>query len=126
MFDGSYHDVDSSDMAFKIAGSRCFKKGFLRAEAIILEPIMKVCITIPTVYIGDVSGDLIKRRSLITNILDLTGNAEIFANVPLMELFNYSTSLRSFTQGRAVYSMEFSHYNELPSYLVKGVLDGSF
>ncbi len=127
LLDGSYHDVDSSEIAFKIAGSRCFKKGFLRADAVILEPIMKVCVTTPNDYIGDISGDFVKRRGVITNILDSCfSGAEIFSHVPLLELFNYSTSLRSFTQGRALYSMEFSHYSELPSHLLKGVLDGFF
>lgn len=123
LFDGSYHEVDSSEMAFKIAGSRCFKKGSLKAEAVILEPVMKVSVTTPEDYIGDVSGDLNRRRGIIQSIFDTASGKEVVAIVPLSEMFNYSTDLRSSTQGRASYSMEFHKYVELPNNLLKNVLD---
>jgi elongation factor G len=111
---GSYHDVDSSEMAFKIAGSMAVKEGAKRAQAVILEPIMKVEVVSPADYMGDVLGDLSSRRGKIGG-MNQRGEAQVIdAEVPLSEMFGYSTKLRSMTQGRAVYSMEFSHYEEVP------------
>jgi len=111
---GSYHDVDSSEMAFKIAGSMAIKEAARRAGAIILEPIMKVEVVSPDAYMGDVLGDLSSRRGRIGG-MNQRGEAQVIdAQVPLSEMFGYSTKLRSMTQGRAVYSMEFAHYEEVP------------
>ncbi len=111
---GSYHDVDSSEMAFKIAGSMAFKEAAKRAHPIILEPIMKVEVVSPDAYMGDVLGDLSSRRGRIGG-MNQRGEAQVIdAQVPLSEMFGYSTKLRSMTQGRAVYSMEFAHYEEVP------------
>ncbi len=111
---GSYHDVDSSEMAFKIAGSMAVKEGARRAGAVILEPVMKVEVVSPNDYMGDVLGDLSARRGRIGG-MNQRGEAQVIdAQVPLAEMFGYSTRLRSMTQGRAVYSMEFSHYDEVP------------
>jgi elongation factor G len=112
--DGSYHDVDSSEMAFKIAGSMAFKEGAQRAHPVLLEPMMKVEVVVPEQYMGDVLGDLSARRGKIGGMMQ-RGEAQVIAStVPLGEMFGYSTKLRSMSQGRAVYSMEFSHYDEVP------------
>jgi elongation factor G len=112
--DGSYHEVDSSEMAFKIAGSMAFKEGAKRAHPVILEPMMKVEVVVPEQYMGDVLGDLSARRGKIGGMMQ-RGEAQVIAStVPLGEMFGYSTKLRSMSQGRAVYSMEFSHYDEVP------------
>jgi elongation factor G len=111
---GSYHEVDSSEMAFKIAGSMAVKDGARAAGAIILEPMMKVEVVSPESYMGDVLGDLSSRRGKIGGMTQ-RGEAQVIdATVPLSEMFGYSTRLRSMSQGRAVYSMEFSHYEEVP------------
>ncbi|WP_281530486.1 elongation factor G [Campylobacter hominis] len=114
LFDGSYHEVDSSEMAFKLAASMCFKEGARKANAVILEPMMKVEVETPEEYMGDVIGDLNKRRGQVNNMSDRGGNKIIDAFCPLAEMFGYSTDLRSQTQGRATYSMEFDHYDEVP------------
>ncbi len=112
--DGSYHEVDSSEMAFKIAGSMAFKEGAARAAPVLLEPMMKVEVVVPEQYMGDVLGDLAARRGKIGGMMQ-RGEAQVIAStVPLAEMFGYSTRLRSMTQGRAVYSMEFSHYEQVP------------
>ena len=114
LIDGSYHDVDSSEMAFKIAGSIALKEGARRAEPVLLEPIMNVEVVTPPDYMGEVMGDLSSRRGKIGGMTQ-RGDAQVIgASVPLAEMFGYSTALRSLTQGRAVYSMEFSHYEEVP------------
>jgi len=119
---GSYHDVDSSEMAFKIAGSMAVKDGAKKAGAIILEPIMKVEVTSPADYMGDVLGDLSARRGRIGG-MNQRGEAQVIdAQVPLAEMFGYSTRLRSMTQGRAVYSMEFSHYEEVPKSVAEEIM----
>jgi elongation factor G len=111
---GSYHDVDSSEMAFKIAGSMAFKEAAKRAHPIILEPMMNVEVVVPDAYMGDILGDLSSRRGKIGGMTQ-RGEAQVVdASVPLSEMFGYSTKLRSQSQGRAVYSMEFSHYEEVP------------
>lgn len=114
LYDGSYHEVDSSEMAFKLAASMGFKEGCKKAGAAILEPIMKVEVEVPEDYMGDVIGDLNRRRGQVNNMSDRSGNKIIDAFVPLSEMFGYSTDLRSATQGRATYSMEFDHYEEVP------------
>ena len=114
LYDGSYHEVDSSEMAFKLAASMAFKEGCRKAGAAILEPLMKVEVEVPEDYMGDVIGDLNRRRGQVNNMSDRSGNKIIDAFVPLSEMFGYSTDLRSATQGRATYSMEFDHYEEVP------------
>jgi len=114
LVDGSYHEVDSSEMAFKIAASMAFKEGCRQAKAVILEPIMRVEITVPTEYMGDVIGDVNSRRGKIEGMDEVQGMEEIRAFIPLSEMFGYATDLRSKTQGRGNYSMEPSHYEEVP------------
>ncbi len=122
LFDGSYHDVDSSEMAFKIAGSMAFKEGARKADAVILEPIMKVEVVTPEDYMGDVIGDLSRRRGVVLGMNDSPSGKVVDAEVPLSEMFGYSTSLRSLSQGRATYSMEFLKYNEAPSNIAEGII----
>ncbi len=114
LYDGSYHDVDSNEMAFKLAASMGFKEGCRKAKPAILEPMMKVEVEVPEDYMGDVIGDLNRRRGQISNMSDRSGNKIVDAFVPLAEMFGYSTDLRSATQGRATYAMEFDHYEEVP------------
>lgn len=122
LFDGSYHDVDSSEIAFKIAGSQCFKAGALKAGAVILEPIMKVEVTTPEEYMGDVVGDLNRRRGIIQGMEDGAVGKQIKAEVPLSEMFGYATDVRSISQGRASYSMEFKRYAEAPSNIAAAII----
>jgi elongation factor G len=111
---GSYHDVDSSEMAFKIAGSMCFKEGCRRARPVLLEPIMSVEVVTPEDYMGDVIGNLSSRRGKVEG-MEQRGNSQVIrAQVPLAEMFGYATDLRSRTQGRATYSMQFNSYQEVP------------
>ena len=122
LFDGSYHDVDSSEMAFKIAGSMCFKEGCRNAEPVLLEPMMSVEVETPEEYMGDVVGDLNRRRGVILGMEDNAGVKVLKAEVPLAEMFGYSTSLRSQSQGRATYSMEFKKYQEAPTNVADAVI----
>ena len=122
LVDGSYHDVDSSEMAFKIAGSMAFKEGCRKAKAVILEPIMKVEITVPEEYMGDVIGDVNSRRGRMEGMETVDGTSEIRAFVPLSEMFGYATDLRSKTQGRGTYSMETSHYEEVPKSVFEAIV----
>ncbi|MBE7016817.1 MAG: elongation factor G [Ruminococcaceae bacterium] len=122
LIDGSFHEVDSSEMAFKICGSMAFKEACHKAGATLLEPIMKVVVTAPDDYMGDVMGDINSRRGLISGTDIRNGAAEITANVPLSSMFGYATDLRSKTQGRANYSMEPSHYVELPKNLQESIV----
>ncbi|MCK9383286.1 MAG: elongation factor G [Nevskia sp.] len=115
VFDGSYHDVDSNEMAFKVAGSMAFKEGVLKASPVILEPIMAVEVETPEDYMGDVMGDLNRRRGVILGMDDVGGIKALKAEVPLAEMFQYSTTLRSMSQGRATYTMEFKKYQETPA-----------
>ncbi len=115
LFDGSYHDVDSNEMAFKIAGSMCFREGTANANPVLLEPIMQVEVVTPEDYMGDVMGDLNSRRGIVQGMDDSPAGRQIKAEVPLSEMFGYATDLRSATQGRATYSMEFAKYNEVPA-----------
>ncbi|UNU74018.1 elongation factor G [Moraxella nasovis] len=115
LYDGSYHDVDSDELSFKMAGSMAFKKGFLQASPALLEPIMKVEVETPEDYMGDIMGDLNRRRGMVQGMDDLPGGTKaIRAEVPLAEMFGYATQMRSMSQGRATYSMEFAKYQETP------------
>ena len=123
LFDGSFHDVDSSEMAFKIAGSMCFKEGAKKANAVILEPMMKVEVVTPEDYMGDVIGDLNRRRGMVLGMEDGPAGKIVNAEVPLADMFGYATDLRSMSQGRASYSMEFEKYNEVPSNIAKEIIE---
>ncbi len=125
LVDGSYHDVDSSEMAFKIAGSMAFKEGVRRAKPVLLEPVMDVEVVTPADYMGDVIGDLNSRRGKVGGMTQRAEAQVIGASVPLGEMFGYSTSLRSMSQGRAVYSMQFSHYAEAPKSMVEAITSRS-
>jgi elongation factor G len=123
LFDGSYHEVDSSEMAFKIAGSMAFKEGARKADPVILEPVMGVEVVTPEEYMGDVMGDLNSRRGKISGMAPRKDAQVIRANVPLSEMFGYSTVLRSMTQGRAIYTMELSHYDETPRSVAEQIIE---
>jgi len=123
LYDGSYHDVDSSEMAFKLAGSMGFREGAKEANPVILEPMMKVEVEVPEEYMGDVIGDVSKRRGQVAGMDDRAGNKIVNAFVPLSEMFGYSTDLRSMTQGRATYAMEFDHYEEVPQSVAKEIIE---
>jgi len=122
LYDGSYHEVDSSEMAFKIAGSMAFKEGAKKAKPYILEPIMDVEVSIPEQYLGDVMGDINSRRGKIKNMEDKGKLRIIKANIPLGEMFGYATVLRSITQGRGTYTMQFSHYDEVPKSIAEKII----
>jgi elongation factor G len=114
LFDGSYHDVDSNEMAFKIAGSMAFKEAMSKAKPVLLEPIFKVEVVTPEDYYGDIVGDLNRRRGQIIGMEDSVSGKVVTAEVPLAEMFQYSTAMRSMSQGRATYTMEFTKYMEVP------------
>jgi len=122
LHDGSYHDVDSSEMAFKIAGSMAFKQGALKATPVLLEPIMSVEVVTPEEYMGDVMGDLSRRRGMVQGMDESPAGKLVRAEVPLSEMFGYSTDLRSATQGRATYTMEFAKYAETPSNIAEAIV----
>ena len=124
LFDGSYHDVDSNEMAFKLAGSMAMRAGAQAADPVLLEPIMKVEVVTPEDYMGDVMGDLNRRRGIVAGMEDSVSGKIIRASVPLAEMFGYSTDLRSATQGRATYSMEFEKYDEAPKSVADSVIKG--
>ncbi len=125
LYDGSYHDVDSDELSFKMAGSIAFKKGFQDASPVLLEPMMKVDVETPEDYMGDIMGDLSRRRGLVQGMDDLPGGSkEIHAEVPLAEMFGYATSLRSMSQGRATYSMVFQKYAETPKAVADTIMKG--
>ena len=123
LYDGSYHDVDSNEMAFKIAGSQAFKIGAVKGKAVLLEPIMKVEVVTPEDYMGDVVGDINRRRGIISSMDEGPAGKVIQAEIPLAEMFGYATDLRSQTQGRATYSMEFAKYNEAPANIAEAVIN---
>jgi len=125
LFDGSFHEVDSSEMAFKIAGSQCFKQGALKAKPVLLEPIMKVEVVTPEEYMGDVMGDLSRRRGILQGMDESPAGRVVRAEVPLSEMFGYSTDLRSTTQGRATYTMEFEKYSEAPANIASAIIDSN-
>ena len=122
LYDGSYHEVDSNENAFKIAGSMGFKAGVQKAKPVILEPMMKVEVETPEDYMGDVIGDLNSRRGMVQGMEDGPSGKMVKAEVPLSEMFGYATSLRSATQGRASYSMEFAKYSEVPSSVAEAIM----
>lgn len=122
LYDGSYHEVDSSEMAFKIAGSMAFKDAMKKASPVLMEPIMKVVVTIPEEYMGDVIGDINSRRGLVQGMETRTGATQVTAMIPLSSMFGYATDLRSKTQGRGNYSMEPSHYTEIPKSIAEGII----
>jgi elongation factor G len=125
LFDGSYHDVDSNEMAFKIAGSMCFREGARNASPVLLEPIMKVEVSTPEEYMGDVVGDINRRRGIIHGMDDMPSGKIVSCEVPLAEMFGYATDLRSATQGRATYSMQFEKYNETPAHIADAIIKKS-
>ena len=122
LFDGSYHEVDSSEMAFKIAGSMAFKEAMRKADPVLQEPIMKVSVIVPDDYMGDVIGDLNSRRGQVQGMEPRNGATQIDAFVPLSAMFGYATDLRSRTQGRGQYTMEPSHYEEIPKSLAEKII----
>ena len=123
VFDGSYHEVDSSEMAFHIAGSLCFKEAMKKAEPVLLEPIMRVEVTMPEEYMGDVIGDINSRRGRISGMDEIGGGRMVTGFVPLSEMFGYATDLRSKTQGRGNYSMFFEKYEPVPKNVADKVLN---
>lgn len=125
LFDGSFHEVDSNEMAFKIAGSIAFREGMLNASPVLLEPIMKVEVSTPEEYMGDVVGDINRRRGIIHGMDDTPSGKTISCEVPLAEMFGYATDLRSATQGRATYSMQFEKYNETPAHVSGAIIKKS-
>ena len=122
LYDGSYHEVDSSEMAFKIAGSMAFKEAMKKADPVLLEPIMKVCVIVPEEYMGDIIGDLNSRRGMILGMDALPGGQRINSEVPLSEMFGYATDMRSKTQGRGQYTMEPAHYAEVPKNISENII----
>ena len=121
LFDGSYHDVDSSEMAFKVAGSMCFREAAQKSGAILLEPRMNVEVVTPEEYMGDVIGDLSRRRGVVQGMTATAAGRSVRVDVPLKEMFGYATDLRSLTQGRATFTMEFGKYAEMPVGIADGV-----
>ena len=123
LFDGSYHDVDSDQLSFELAAKSGFRESAKKAKPALLEPVMKVEVTTPEEYMGDVIGDLNSRRGIIQSMNSDPNGSVVKANVPLSEMFGYSTDLRSLTQGRAVYSMEFEEYTQVPDKLAQEIIE---
>ena len=124
LYDGSYHDVDSSEMAFKIAASMGFQVGVKNSKPIILEPVMKIQVIAPADFLGDITGDIASKRGRIEAMNDRFATKVIDAQVPLSEMFGYATTLRSITQGRGNFTMEFDHYDEVPASVAAGIIEG--
>ena len=124
LYDGSFHEVDSSELAFQIAGSMSLQDGSKKAEVVLLEPVMKVEVVTPEDFMGDVMGDLNSKRGQIEKMEDRAKNKVVNAQVPLSEMFGYATQLRSMTQGRASYTMEFDHYAEVPAHIAQKIAEG--
>jgi len=124
LYDGSFHEVDSSEMAFKIAGSMALQAAARKANPVLLEPIMKLEVTIPQEFFGDVIGDLSSRRGRIEETQDQMESKIIDVKVPLSEMFGYATNLRSLTQGRGTFTMEFDHYEEVPANVAQEIVSG--
>jgi elongation factor G len=122
LYDGSYHDVDSNEVAFKVAGSMAMRSGALEADPVLLEPVMKVEVVTPEDYYGDIVGDLNRRRGIVIGMEDVPAGKAVRAEVPLSEMFGYATAMRSATQGRATYSMEFDAYKEVPDSIAEAVI----
>jgi elongation factor G len=126
LIDGSFHEVDSNEMAFKMAGSLAFKQGVQQGRPILLEPVMRLEVVVPEDYLGEVSGNLAARRASIEGIEARAGKTQVVnATVPLAEMFGYATDLRSMTQGRGVFTMEFDHYAEVSESVTRSVLEGA-
>ena len=123
LVDGSYHDVDSSERAFKIAGSMAFKEAMKRAKPKLLEPVMAVEVVTPEDYLGDVMGNLNGRRGRVEHLEQVGGSQSIKASVPLAEMFGYATDLRSMTQGRATFTMQFDRYDDVPQSIASEIVD---
>ena len=121
LYDGSFHDVDSSEIAFKVAGSMAFKEGALKANPVLLEPIMSLEVVTPDEYMGDVVGDLNRRRGVVGAMEDGPSGKVISGEVPLAEMFGYATDLRSRTQGRATFTMQFDSYEDVPDSITKEI-----
>jgi len=126
LYDGSYHEVDSSEMAFKVAGSMAIKEAMRKGKSELLEPVVRVEVVLPEEYLGDVLGGLNSRRGKVTDMETRSGAQVVRAHVPLSEMFGYATTLRSTTQGRATYSMEFSHYEQVPQVVKDDIVSGKF
>ena len=122
LFDGSYHDVDSSEVSFKVAGSMALRSGALDARPVLLEPVMKVEVVTPEDYFGDIVGDLNRRRGIVLGMEDVAAGKAVRAEVPMSEMFGYATDMRSATQGRATFSMEFEKYKEVPDSIAEAVI----
>jgi elongation factor G len=122
LFDGSYHDVDSSEIAFKIAGSMAFKEAARKAHPVLLEPIMSVEVVVPEEFMGEVIGNISSRRGKVLGMESRPAAKAIDARVPLAQMFGYATDLRSMTQGRATYTMQFSHYEPVPATVAEGII----
>mgnify|MGYP001004126256 FL=1 len=122
LFDGSYHDVDSNEVAFKVAGSMALRAGALDANPALLEPVMKVEVVTPEDHYGDIIGDLNRRRGIVLGMEDVPAGKAVRAEVPLSEMFGYATAMRSATQGRATYSMEFESYKEVPANVAEAII----
>ena len=122
LYDGSFHEVDSSEMAFKVAGSKAFKEAVMKANPVLLEPVFKVEVTVPDGYMGDIIGDISSRRGRIEGSDIENGAAVVRGYVPLSEMFGYATDLRSKTQGRGVYTMQFDHFEKLPESLAEKII----
>jgi len=123
VYDGSYHDVDSSDMAFKIAASMGFKKGMVQSQPILLEPIMKAEVIVPEEFVGDIMGDMNSKRGKIIGVEAKGKNQVVKAVVPMAEMLRYAPDLRSMTGGRGTFTMEFSHYEEVPAHIAQKVIE---
>ena len=123
LVDGSYHEVDSNENAFKMAASIAFKEGMRRASPTLLEPMMAVEVETPEDFMGNVMGDLASRRGMVQGMDDVAGTKVIKAEVPLAEMFGYSTTMRSLSQGRATYTMEFKHYSEAPKNVAEAIIN---
>jgi len=124
LYDGSFHEVDSSEFAFKVAGSMALQSGVKRAEPILLEPIMKLEVVLPSEFFGSVIGDLGARRGKVEEMQDRVNTKIIRAKIPLAEMFGYATQLRSLTQGRGTFTMEFDHYEEVPNNIAQEIIEG--
>jgi elongation factor G len=124
LYDGSFHEVDSSEMAFQIAGSMALQDGVRKADPVILEPVMKIEVVTPEEFMGDVMGDLNSKRGQIKEMSDRAKMKVIDAQAPLSEMFGYATQLRSMTQGRASYTMEFDHLAEVPAHIATKIAEG--
>ena len=125
LYDGSYHDVDSSEMAFKIAASMGFKKGLEQCKPVLLEPIMKMEVIVPDEYMGDIMGDMNSRRGKIVGVESRGSNQVVKASVPMAEILRYAPDLRSMTGGRGTFTMEFDHYEEVPGQIAEKIIDNA-